>query len=165
VFFTNRDYTSAVLATNLYLMPSRLPSTAAPTKSGLKAGGVVYRETGRGARRVHEILLVTSKSDPRRWILPKGTAEPGETIELTAHREIEEEGGVHGEMIGRLGVVRRTNQVITYFLFRAAGAPTHWTESALRARRWVLLHEAERHLSQSDLHGIVHRARRVLARA
>lgn len=147
----------------LALAPS--PSAAAPPKSNRKAGGVVYRAIGRGVRRRLEILLVTSRSDPRRWILPKGSAEVGETIELTAHREIAEEGGVHGEMIMRLGVVRRASQVITYFLFRAVGAPDRWPESALRARRWVSLREAERHLSQTDLHGIVERARRRLARA
>jgi ADP-ribose pyrophosphatase YjhB (NUDIX family) len=148
-------------------MPSRSRPQAvvSPPKSGRKAGGVVFREAGRGVRRSLEILLVTSKSDPSRWILPKGSAEPGEPIEATAHREIEEEGGIHGEMIVRLGVVRRPSQVITYFLFRAAGAPTRWMESSLRDRRWVALREAERHLSQSDLHGIVSRARRVLARA
>jgi 8-oxo-dGTP pyrophosphatase MutT (NUDIX family) len=150
-------------------MATRSPASALvdarPAKSNQKAGGVVYRAVGRGRSRQLEILLVTSKSDPKRWILPKGSSEAGESIELTAHREIEEEGGVHGEMIVRLGVVRRTTQVITYFLFRATGAPQRWMESTLRARRWVSLHEAERHLSQNDLHGIVLRARRLLARA
>ncbi len=133
-------------------------------KSNRKAGGVVYRETKRGGRLSIEILLVTSRTDPSRWILPKGSAEPRESAEMTAIREIEEEGGVRGEVLAALGVVRRPTQTITYFLFQFTKELARWEDAEHRDRRWVALDEAERHLKQDDLHGIVVRARRRLGR-
>ncbi len=142
----------------------RMPLLAAPAKSNRKAGGLVYRETRRGLRRTVEILVVTSKSDPNRWILPKGSAEAGETAEMTAFREIEEEGGVRGEVLAALGIVRRPSQTIAFFLFKCVEELRRWEDAEHRDRRWIALDEAERHLSQSDLHGIVGRARKLLAR-
>ncbi|HYC76881.1 MAG TPA: NUDIX domain-containing protein [Planctomycetota bacterium] len=143
-------------------MPQSTAARPVPgTRSHRKAGGVVVRETTRAGCVVHEVLLVTSRSQPDRWIFPKGTAELGESIETTAVREIEEESGVRGEVVGKLGVVRRPAQIITYFLFRFE-ARVGWEERSFRARKWVPLDEAERHLSQDDLHAIVVRARRIL---
>lgn len=143
---------------------SGMPATSTPPKtklelhkSSVKAGGVVVRQT----RGEHQILLVTSRSRPGRWILPKGSAEPGETAEDTATREIAEEAGVKGTMVRHLGVVRRPSQEITFFLYRFADDVT-WLENRIRERRWVELRKAERYLRQSDLHDIVLAARRAL---
>ncbi|HEX2701372.1 MAG TPA: NUDIX hydrolase [Acidimicrobiales bacterium] len=66
------------------------------------AGGVVWRRRGDGAGRATEILLVhRPKYDD--WSLPKGKAEPGETDEDCALREVEEETGLRcalGEHLG-----------------------------------------------------------------
>lgn len=142
-----------------------MPTAAlSAVKSARKAGGVVFRETKRGGRVIHEILVVTSRTDPKRWILPKGSAEVGESAEMTAIREIEEEGGVRGEVLAALGIVRRPTQVITYFLFQCTQELARWEDAEHRDRRWIALDEAERHLEQDDLHGIVVRARRRLGR-
>jgi 8-oxo-dGTP pyrophosphatase MutT (NUDIX family) len=137
----------------------------APVKSNVKAGGLVFREVRRGGSRAVEILLVTSRSEPARWILPKGSAEVGESAYETAHREIREEAGVEGDLTATLGVVRRPGQTITYFMFRLAAVFRYWDDAEHRDRRWVRLDDAENHLSQSDLHAIVRQARRRLARA
>jgi diphosphoinositol-polyphosphate diphosphatase len=130
------------------------------SKSPYKAGGVVYRATRNG----HEILLVTSRSRPGRWILPKGSAESGEHAVDTATREIAEEAGVRGRLLGKLGIVKRPNQAITFFLYEFRD-DVAWSENRIRERRWVELKKAERYLRQTDLHEIVLAARRMLGLA
>jgi 8-oxo-dGTP pyrophosphatase MutT (NUDIX family) len=57
------------------------------------AGGLVVRDD--------EILLI-SLHGGRRWQLPKGHIEPGEQVEAAAVREVREETGVTGRVLGRL---------------------------------------------------------------
>src|SRR4051812_49318777 len=49
------------------------------------------------------ILCVRAKKTPEDWIFPKGHIEPGETVEVAARRELEEEAGVAGESVGPIG--------------------------------------------------------------
>ncbi|MEX0748755.1 MAG: NUDIX hydrolase [Candidatus Saccharimonadales bacterium] len=64
------------------------------------AGGVVFRRTERGI----EILMIQDAKD--RWTIPKGHVEPGERIEETAVREIEEETGLGDlRILDRLGKI------------------------------------------------------------
>ena len=52
------------------------------------AGGVIYRISERGES---EVALISTRGGTR-WQLPKGTCEPGETVEETALREVAEAG-------------------------------------------------------------------------
>jgi len=56
------------------------------------------------------------------WVLPKGTVEPGEAFEVTAAREVKEEGGSKAEVIKFIGD--------THFNFRAGNEEisktVHW---------------------------------------
>jgi 8-oxo-dGTP pyrophosphatase MutT (NUDIX family) len=69
-----------------------------------------------------EILIVRARRSPENWIFPKGHIEPRESAEDAAVRELEEEAGVTGSMIGPLGVVdfgSKENIVrVEYFLVR-----------------------------------------------
>jgi 8-oxo-dGTP pyrophosphatase MutT (NUDIX family) len=67
-----------------------------------RAGGIIIRKTNGQI----EYLLVTSKSNPARWIFPSGHIEDGETYEITALREVLEEAGVEAEIIRSLGSIR-----------------------------------------------------------
>jgi 8-oxo-dGTP pyrophosphatase MutT (NUDIX family) len=69
-------------------------------------GGVVVRTEANGDLRV---LLVRSK-DGAHWVLPKGHIEPGETARQAAVREVREESGVVGEVVGELGIDSYTMQ-------------------------------------------------------
>jgi 8-oxo-dGTP pyrophosphatase MutT (NUDIX family) len=80
------------------------------------AGGLVVR----GA----SILLISTQSG-RRWQLPKGHIEAGETPEQTAVREVREETGVTGEVVAPLPGVEywfvekgthRVHKEVDYFL-------------------------------------------------
>lgn len=65
------------------------------------AGGVMYHIAPDGQI---EVVLIATRSGTR-WQLPKGTCEPGETIEQTALREVAEECGLIGVCEAYLGAI------------------------------------------------------------
>jgi 8-oxo-dGTP pyrophosphatase MutT (NUDIX family) len=69
---------------------------------------------------VSQVVLVTSKRNPAHWVFPKGHVEDGETFEQTALREAEEEAGVRGRVVARVGTLRFTLEdeklLIRFFL-------------------------------------------------
>ncbi|MCB0090323.1 MAG: NUDIX domain-containing protein [Caldilineaceae bacterium] len=71
-----------------------------PKRRDFSAGGVAYRRIGERPdaepTRI-EIALIATHHE-RRWQLPKGTREAGETSVETAIREVEEEAGVCTEL-------------------------------------------------------------------
>ncbi|MEX0698853.1 MAG: NUDIX domain-containing protein [Acidimicrobiia bacterium] len=66
------------------------------------AGGVVLRPTNKGRLKI----LMTHRPRYDDWSLPKGKAEPKETSEQTAVREVLEETGYHCRIIAPLGKTR-----------------------------------------------------------
>jgi 8-oxo-dGTP pyrophosphatase MutT (NUDIX family) len=78
-------------------------------------GGLVYNKNG-------EVLFIFRNG---KWDLPKGGIEKGELIEATAMREVEEETGVGGLIIGK-------KLQKTYHIFKRNGnyklKITHWFE-------------------------------------
>lgn len=65
------------------------------------AGGVIFRI---GAKEPEIALIVHSKG--RVKSLPKGEINPGETLEEAAIREVKEETGLTGKIIGSLGSIQ-----------------------------------------------------------
>lgn len=123
------------------------------------AGGVPVR---RGVDGGWEVLCLER---PRYgdWSLPKGHLEPGETAEAAALRELEEETGVRGQILGFIRTIRYpitgrsgrpTTKVVAHFLIAvdpasgpAAPQPPeldipHWLP--LAAAGAAMTHEAER---------------------
>jgi 8-oxo-dGTP pyrophosphatase MutT (NUDIX family) len=88
------------------------------------------------------------------WALPKGNIDPGESAEATALREVEEETGVHGRSLGKLGDVKyvytwageRIFKVVSFYLVRYAGGRLGALPEAMAhevaAARWLDLEEA-----------------------
>ena len=68
----------------------------------ISAGGVVYRKSEEGL----EIQLIVDRYT--KISLAKGKMEPGETIEETALREIQEETGMIGKIIEPVDVIKYT---------------------------------------------------------
>lgn len=122
-----------------------------PTPNGDEehsAGGVVYRPTAGG----WDVLLI-ERQRYNDWSLPKGHLEPGETPEAAALREIEEETGIQGQIIGLLGTLRYpitgrsgrpTTKVVTHFLVAAQNPTVTPTPQPgeVDAVRWVPFQEA-----------------------
>ena len=121
--------------------------TVDPEKAEVKAaGGVVLRRTPDGP----EVALVHR---PRYddWSFPKGKLDAGESWEAGALREVEEETGLHCELLAELATVSyedpagRPKQVRYWLMRRISGElrAAHETDEA----RWVPLAEAEQVLS------------------
>jgi 8-oxo-dGTP pyrophosphatase MutT (NUDIX family) len=68
------------------------------------AGAVVVRFTGAGP----EYLLVEASTNPEHKLFPKGHIEKGEEPSETALREVREEAGVEGEILGFIGTTDLT---------------------------------------------------------
>ncbi len=64
----------------------------------ISAGGVVYRKTDGEIE-----VLICKDGSYHKWVLPKGMANRGETLEQAALREVREEVGVTARLIAPLG--------------------------------------------------------------
>ena len=133
---------------------------AAGTSRVKQAGAIAIRGTGADV----EVLLVRAKKNPRHWIFPKGHVESGETLEQAAMRELREEAGVVGEMLGPIGVSRfrsgDENVDVHYFLARAiADEPIRE-----RAIQWLRFSEAREALTFDDARTHLDRLEMSLAR-
>ncbi len=88
------------------------------------------------------------------WALPKGLIGLGEHPERTAQREVEEETGVRGRLLGKLGDVRyvytwrgeQVFKVVSFYLFRYSSGRLGDLPPALAHEvadvRWLPLEEA-----------------------
>lgn len=115
------------------------------------AGGVVVRRL-RGRWMLAAIRPAGKPSET--WALPKGLIGPGERPDATALREVAEETGVDGTLVGKLGDVRyvytwageRVFKVVSFYLVRYRRGrlgnvpPQHRHEVA--ETRWLPLEEA-----------------------
>ena len=87
------------------------------------AGGLVVRDG--------EILLISTR-EGKRWQLPKGHLESGETSEQAAVRETREETGVTGRVVATLPLVEywfnergvRIHKRVDYYLLAFVGGDT-----------------------------------------
>ena len=78
-----------------------MPAAGEPVGGPVRAaGGIVWRRAGGG----REVLLVYRRSHDD-WSFPKGKVEPGESEEVCALREVEEETGLRCTLGAPLGVV------------------------------------------------------------
>jgi ADP-ribose pyrophosphatase YjhB (NUDIX family) len=97
----------------------------------ISSGGVVYRVY---ERKLQVLLLKREIGRGFSFHLPKGTVRIDETLEAAALREIAEEAGVAGDIVGYLGATSRNayksriedSKIIHYFAVRYTHAlPTH----------------------------------------
>jgi len=108
-----------------------------------------------------EVALINS-STGKRWIVPKGTVEAGESAAECALREAVEEAGVLGVLTDEaLGRYRYTKNAVRHrvsvFGLRVTETLERWPEDGLRTRLWVRPREALRRIEQPGLQSIVAR--------
>ena len=109
-------------------------------------GGVVVRG---------DELLVITPTGKRVTGLPKGGANPGETPEQTAVREVREETGINASVRGPLGDVRywyrrgghRVFKTVRFFLCDYVSGSTEDHDHEVDEARWIPLAEARTALS------------------
>jgi 8-oxo-dGTP pyrophosphatase MutT (NUDIX family) len=121
-------------------------------------GGVVVR----GA----EVLVITPVGKRRVTGLPKGGANPGETAEQTAAREVREETGVTATPREPLGDVsywyrrngRRVYKTVHFFLFDFVSGSTDDHDHEVEDARWIPLADARTKLSYPGERALIERA-------
>jgi ADP-ribose pyrophosphatase YjhB (NUDIX family) len=167
--------------------PRRSGGSGSSAKSGRSPGGARRRRTR--LKRVDEVsaggLVVDLDGDvplgaligrvDRRgrllWSLPKGHVEPGETPEQAAIREVQEETGISGVILGSLGTIdfwfiaegRRIHKTVHHFLMRAVGGELSDADVEVAEVAWVPLPEITEQLAYPDERGLVDTAGRLLA--
>jgi 8-oxo-dGTP pyrophosphatase MutT (NUDIX family) len=125
-------------------------------KREFSAGGVLVRRLG--GRWVFAAIRPAGKQ-PGVWALPKGLIGSGERPEHTALREVAEETGAQGRLIGKLGDVRyvytwggeRIFKVVSFYLLRYSrgrlGDLPPVTAHEVAEVRWQPLEEGPRLLA------------------
>lgn len=106
---------------------SRTPRRVLPTVEETSAGGLVVDLTGEPPRAA--VIARVNRAGRVEWCLPKGHLEGGETPEEAAVREIEEETGIRGRVVGTLGIIdywfsaegRRVHKLVHHYLLEATG--------------------------------------------
>jgi 8-oxo-dGTP pyrophosphatase MutT (NUDIX family) len=124
----------------------------APLGRETSYGGVVVRRARVGEG--FELLTIVPRGT-RGTGLPKGGADPGETPEQTAAREVREETGTTVDVLEPLGEVsywyrrngRRIHKTVHFFLCRYVSGDTADHDHEVDDARWIPLQDAERLLT------------------
>jgi 8-oxo-dGTP pyrophosphatase MutT (NUDIX family) len=99
------------------------------------------RQAGVLALRRGRVCLITSRNG-RRWVIPKGWIESGQTAGESALQEAWEEAGLLGalerEPIGSY-LYQKEGQTyrVTVFLMKVTSVAQDWPERSFRERSWV----------------------------
>jgi 8-oxo-dGTP pyrophosphatase MutT (NUDIX family) len=138
------------------------------------AGGVVFRPAAESAA-VHgdayEVVLVGRAADDF-WVLPKGTPRAGESPQVAALREVEEESGVTSRIVGELGTIHywftshgtRFSKDVLYYLMQATGGDVSLHDHEHDDARWFPLSAAVNALAFANEAELVRKAQAEIPR-
>jgi len=129
------------------------------------AGGVVYKE--KSGRR---FWLLIQPKDTDRWQLPKGWIEEGEKTQTTALREVREETGVSGEIIGKIDKINwwfvqdgeKIYKTVTFYLVAAQKETNHFDKDEVAQIGWFLYDKAYQGLTFKSEKEVLKKGREIL---
>jgi 8-oxo-dGTP pyrophosphatase MutT (NUDIX family) len=139
-------------------------------KREISAGCVVYRIDGDGIK----VVLIRPK-DRDSWALPKGLVEQGESPVAAAEREAQEETGLQGTIICKIGSVKYTYtakwenpptkvfKIVTFYLMQYTGGDTKLHDWEVAEVEWYSVDEAISKAAYSSEKQILRKAKAVLA--
>lgn len=92
------------------------------------------------------------------WSLPKGHVEAGESAQAAAMREVAEETGIQGQVVGRLGTIdfwfvaerRRIHKTVHHFLLLAESGELSDADVEVSTVAWVPLDQVAQLLAYDD---------------
>ena len=92
------------------------------------------------------------------WSMPKGHLEPGETAEVAAIREVQEETGIMSHVIATLGTIdfwfmsqdRRIHKTVHHYLLEADGGELSDADVEVVQVAWIPLEEVSDLLRYPD---------------
>jgi len=132
------------------------------SRRAVSAGGIVFRRADEGIE-----IVIVGRTAERLWALPKGTPNPGETLEQTALREVREETGLDVRILDTVGQVeywytapdgQRIDKTVHYFLMEPIGGDTADHDHEFDRVEWRHVSEAERLLTHRNQLPMLHRA-------
>lgn len=140
---------------------ARLRSTTATS-----AGGIVVRLDGGRPSLVVGLRRRDGDRHPGTWTLPKGTPDPGESIEETAVREVEEETGLRVRIVAPLPSIdysfvqggARIHKTVHYFLMQPVGGDLARHDHEFERVRWARFEDARSLLTFDTERGLVETA-------
>lgn len=145
---------------------ARLRSTTATS-----AGGIVVRLDGGRPSLVVGLRRRDGDRHGGTWTLPKGTPDPGESIEETAVREVEEETGLLVRIVAPLPSIdysfvqggTRIHKTVHYFLMEPVGGDLGQHDHEFERVRWARFEDARSLLTFDTERGLVETAAAALA--
>jgi 8-oxo-dGTP pyrophosphatase MutT (NUDIX family) len=135
------------------------------------AGGLVLDHRGHGARGA--LIGRLDRRGRLLWSLPKGHVEVGETAAEAAVREVREETGIEGAVIGELGTIdfwfvaggRKVHKTVHHYLLLATDPDQPLSDADVEVSEvaWVPVAELAHRLAYADERRLVARVTDLLA--
>jgi 8-oxo-dGTP pyrophosphatase MutT (NUDIX family) len=139
------------------------------TETQISSGGVAFRKDGGRT----EIALISVGAE-KRWQLPKGTVDAGETPEITALREVREEAGIDTELVKPIEKIEywyvskergqpvRYHKFVHFFLLRYCSGDPKDHDHEVNDARWVEIGKALDQLTFESERKVVERAKEMI---
>ena len=141
----------------------------------VSAGGLVFRQSGH----LIETLLCArarpgyhGEGAPLTWRLPKGTPEHGETVEETARREVQEETGVHVNVLAPITSIRyffvghddgvHYDKTVYFYLMEPRGGSTADHDGEFDVVEWCSYEQALELLEYDNERSVMEAARSLI---
>lgn len=152
------------------------------TKRVVSSGGVIYK-----VDRGKPSICLIERTDREVWGLPKGEIASGESPEETAHREVEEETGLKGEIVEKLGQIdywfylpvrprlprgrqagwkpekTRYHKTVYFFLMKYLGGDTASHDWEVKSAQWFSIDKAISKMAYKNEIEMVQRAKQQIA--
>ncbi len=133
------------------------------------AGGVIYQER---EGKMYAALIATKGG--QRWGLPKGIVEKGEKSAQTALREVAEETGLEGEVVGKLGYIEYWfrspedkilyHKFVDFYLLEYRSGEVEKHDWEVEQARWFPIEEAIKRISFDNERDILRKAKEAWGR-
>jgi 8-oxo-dGTP pyrophosphatase MutT (NUDIX family) len=135
------------------------------------AGGLVLDHRGPGAQGA--LIGRLDRRGRLLWSLPKGHVEDGETEPQAAVREVHEETGIRGEVLGKLGTIdfwfvaegRRVHKTVHHYLLLSTDPGQELSDADVEVSEvaWVPVDELAGRLAYADERRLVQKVTDLLA--
>jgi 8-oxo-dGTP pyrophosphatase MutT (NUDIX family) len=139
------------------------------TVEQVSSGGAAFRFENQNYE-----LAIISVNPSRRWQLPKGLIDAGETPEIAALREVREEAGIETELLAPIEVIEywyfgdqrgervRFHKSVHFFLLAYRGGAVENHDTEVVEARWVKAEDAIEMLAFKSEKAVVEKALKLL---